>query len=588
MTSSGLTALEEACCEAVSSERLSGDLAWFSQVRRDSGGPGEDQAAGYIAEQLRAAGVPVTMHEFDAFLSYPRSATLEVLAPPGPQIECLTHSFGRSTGPEGLEAELVYAGQDAIRAEAGPERALLVDGLAAPLSVLQASRAGYAAVIFANEGSPSRRHVIHNMISTTIWGTPGLDQLERLPGLPVLSVSRQGGEVLKQFLAQGSPVRVKISTKVDTGWRKSKLPEVRIPGTAEPDKFILAGGHYCAWDVGVTDNATGDACLLELARILWQQRSELGRSVRICWWPGHSHGRYSGSTWYADTFFTDLAEDCLAYHNIDSPGVKGATRYVARHTSAEAQRFCTGIIQRLTGQGDVEVHRPARAADQSFLANGVPSFSTYPLLPMDHPDRWPWTGGSANAWWWHSEHDTLDKADTEILNQDTRISLTAVLELANNALLPFEHCSTAQEIYDLSAALQEQTGRHFDLGPVLAQARALSAAALRLEEARTGLAADPQRARRWNEAVMRISRVLNPVIYSHGGRFHHDPAEWSPVMRETGRSTLPALGRAADLPQIAGQAEYGFLRAQMVRERNRLVTALREAVRIADDALSGL
>ncbi len=105
------------------------------------------------------------------------------------------------------------------------------------------------------------------------------------------------------------------------------------------------GGHSCGWDVGVTDNGTGDAAMLELARILWQHRDQLGRGVRICWWPGHSHGRYSGSTWYADTFFADLADNCLAYHNIDSPGVRGATRYVARHTSAETQRFCQAVIQ---------------------------------------------------------------------------------------------------------------------------------------------------------------------------------------------------------------------------------------------------
>jgi len=573
------TALQHRARSTVDAERLYEQVTWFSQVRRDTGGPGEDRAAEYIAGQLRAAGVPVTVHEFDAYLSYPIRATLDVLAPEAVQIRCLTHSFGQATGPDGRIADLVYL-EDG-NANRGAGRAALIDGLATPLTILQTSKAGCAAVIFANEG-----HVIHNMIGTTIWGTPGLDQLDRQPRLPVISVDREGGETLKRLLAQGKGVRLKIVTELNTGWFKSKLPEVRIPGTEEPERFVLVGGHYCGWEVGATDNGTGDACLIELARILWENRSALRRGVRVCWWPGHSHGRYSGSTWYADTFFTDLAEGCLAYHNIDSPGVRGATRYVARHTSAEAGKFCQSIIERVTGQAKVTIHRPMRAADQSFLANGVPSFSTYPLLPVDHPDRWPWTGGSANAWWWHSEHDTLDKADKDILALDTQISLTAVLELANAEMLPFEHVSTAQEIYDFAAELQDTVGDHLDLSSVLSEAERFRAAAQKLEEAKGRVEGDPARAEKLNATLMRLSRVLNPVIYSQGGRFRHDSAEWSPIMRATGRYTLASLGKAAALPGLAGQTAYGFLRAQGVRESNRVVTALREATRMADEALA--
>jgi hypothetical protein len=575
MSTSGL----DAATQTVDRGRLERHVDWFSQVRRDTAGPGEDQAAEYIAGELRAAGVPVTVHEFDAFLSYPIRATLEVLEPERRQFRCLTHSFARATGPDGLIADLAYVENGNLNPGAG--RAALLDGLATPVTVLRASKAGCAAVIFANQDV-----MLHNMIVTTIWGTPGLDQLDRLPGVPVVTVNREDGEALKRLLAQGRGARVRIVTEVKTGWFRSKLPEARIPGTEEPERFVLVGGHSCAWEVGTTDNATGDACLIELARILWANRAGLKRSIRVCWWPGHSHGRYSGSTWYADTFFTDLAEGCLAYHNIDSPGVKGATRYIARHTTAEAQRFCRGVIHRVTGQADAPIHRPSRAADQSFLANGVPAFSTYPFLPDDHPDRRPWTGGSANAWWWHSEFDTRDKADLDILALDTKVSLTAVMELANAEVLPFEHVDTAQEIQSLLGTLQEKAGGHLDLAPAADAAGRFLAAATSLRAA-AAQARGPA-ARAVNDALMRVSRILNPVIYSTSGRFHHDPAEWSPIMRATGQHTLAALQKAGGLPALAGQAEYGFLRAQLVRERNRLVTALREATRLAADTVAKL
>ena len=59
---------------SVDAATLARHLQWFSGVPRDTGGAGEGQAAAYLAAELAAAGVPVTMHEFDAFLSYPRDA----------------------------------------------------------------------------------------------------------------------------------------------------------------------------------------------------------------------------------------------------------------------------------------------------------------------------------------------------------------------------------------------------------------------------------------------------------------------------------------------------------------------------------
>ena len=58
------------------------------------------------------------------------------------------------------------------------------DGLATPVTILQASQAGCVGIIFANED-----RFTHNMIGTTIWGTPELDQLERMPTVAAVSAS---------------------------------------------------------------------------------------------------------------------------------------------------------------------------------------------------------------------------------------------------------------------------------------------------------------------------------------------------------------------------------------------------------------
>jgi len=574
----------DAAVGAVRPERLARDLEWFAGVRRDTAGPGERQAAEYIAGRLREAGVPVEVHEFDAFLSYPIRATLDVLEPERLTIPCLTHSFARATGPDGIVAELTDVGDGQV--ERGAGRAALVGGLATPVTVLRASRAGCAAVVFTNQD-----RVIHNMIGTTIWGTPDLDQADRLPRCPAISVDADGGRLLRQLLGRGGPVRVRIVAEVKTEWLRSLLPEAAIPGTgasgADADQFVLVGAHYCSWNAGITDNATGDACLLEMARALWEQRAGLARGVRVCWWPGHSHGRYSGSTWYADTRFFELADRCLAYYNVDSPGVRGATRYVARNTTADIERFARQIITRTTGVADPPAHRPARAADQSFLPNGVSSFSIYPFLPETHEDFRPWTGGAANAWWWHTDFDTLDKADTAILATDTRIGVTAVGELANARVLPLVPGDTGEEIRKVAADLQPSLGPHLDLAPLVADADAFIAASRTLDEAR-GRATDAAAARRLNAVLLRLSRILNPVVYSRRGRFFHDPAEWSPIMRASGRYVLPGLTPAGALASLAGTRDYGFLKAQVLRECNRVRAALRDASALARETVEAL
>lgn len=571
--------LEEAdrLASAVRAENLARHVDWCSQVRRDTGGEGEDRMVDYIVDTLSADGVPVDVHEFEAFLSYPRRASLVVTSPEGRQIRCLTHSFARSTGPHGVVGDLKFVPGDDLAQGAG--RVTLVDGLASTLRILDASRAGVTALIFANAES-----YIHNMIGTTIWGgAPTLDLVDRLPNIPVVSIAHEDGEALKEILSRGR-VQVKLETEVDTGWRKVRLPEVRIDGAKQPEKFLLVGGHYCSWEVGTTDNSTGVADILELARIFWNRRESLERSVRFVWWPGHSHGRYAGSTWYADTFFEDLSKNCMLYHNIDSPGVRGATKYILRHTSAEIEAFGRDIIERYTDQRDPEVHRPSRSADQSFLAIGVPTSSLYSFLPDDHPDRKPWTGGCAGAWWWHTECDTRDKADIDILAKDCALSVALIHGYTNSEVLPLDLLRAAQESYEFIETLAKDAAGHIDLATSVTKARAVVDAVTSLDRLRSD--ATGAEATRLNEVMMRMSRIVNPVRFTSQDRFAHEPADMTPLMRARKSAMFPGLSKAAGLAALEGTQEYGFLLTQVRRQVNRFNDSCDRAVELASGAMA--
>ena len=111
--------------------------------------------------------------------------------------------------------------------------------------------------------------------------------------------------------AKKGQLEVTIHAETFEGWREVLLPVAEIQGK-EPE-FVLVGSHYCSWFDGSTDNVTGDSCILELARLLKTQQKNLRYGARFAWWPGHSHARYSGSTWYADTFWQDLYENGISY-----------------------------------------------------------------------------------------------------------------------------------------------------------------------------------------------------------------------------------------------------------------------------------
>ncbi len=563
--------------DQISRENLQRHLEWFANVRRDTGGPGENAAAEYIARKLAAYGVEYVMHEYESYLSYPIGAKLEVLEPEYMCFRALTHSFGKPTGPKGVVADLKYLTDKTVRYGTG--RAVMIDGLQDPIPTVDAYEAGASALIFVNAD-----WYIHNMIATPVWGTPSYSQLNQIPDIPCISINHESGEALKGLLEKG-PVRVRVTADVKTGWGHCKLPEAIIRGTEEPEKFVLAAGHLCAWEVGVTDNATGDVCLLEMARLLNAHKSQLKRSVRIAWWPGHSHGRYAGSCWYSDHYWEELSENCLMYYNIDSPGAKNATQYRVKHTTAECEQFAQEMITKVTGQVDSPKFRPSKCADQSFLMIGVPSCACYSFIPDDHPDRKLWTGGSAGGWWWHTEFDTLDKADVDILAKDVGLGCAVAADLANCDVLPFHYANVAREAEQIIGQLADTAGAYVDFSALLRKTKEFSAAVNRLEKAQASADCDAAARGKLNELIMELGRIIVPVIYNSSGRFVHDQAEVSPLRRFTSSMLYPVLSAATGLPEIAGGNDFGFLKAEVIREINRIGDAFTGAARLIERTL---
>ncbi|MEP4420183.1 MAG: M28 family peptidase, partial [Nitratireductor sp.] len=324
-----------------------------------------------------------------------------------------------------------------------------------------------------------------------------------------------------------------------------------------------------SWDVGVGDNATGDATMLEIARVLWANRGALRRSVRICWWPGHSTGRYAGSTWFSDAFALDLEENCVAQVNCDSPGCRWATEFINLTRMSETEDFLAGVIEEVAGKA-IEGERPHRAGDYSFNNIGI---SSYLMLSSTMPDvlreekGYYTVGGCGGNIAWHTENDTLEIADKDILLRDIKVYLLAVLRNANADILPFDWRATTKEFAETVAEYQTKAGDRFDLTPSKQAVDDLTAALENFYDRVASKAVDAGRA---NRVIQDLARILVPINFTRVNRFRHDPALTIPP--------LPSIAAAAELDRF-DDTTLGFAQTQLVRGQNRLISALRQAQR---------
>ncbi len=564
-------------------DELAIDVPWalierFTTLVRESASEDERTAAAYIAEQLSSLGVPHTVYEPELFLSVPVSASLEY---GGGQVRAKTPAFSTSTGPDGVTGEAVYV---QVKRPEGVARLfhfsidedldlsgkiVICDGYGFPEAVRIFQEAGAAGQIYVNPGVD-----IHWGICTTIWGAPDLDSAPRQPKSPVIAVNRPDGEALIAQ-AQAEPTEVTIRTDLKEGWFPCPLIVAEIEGSVEPDRFVLVHGHYDSWDVGIGDNAVGDATLLELARVFHKHRAGLARSLRIAWWPGHSTGRYGGSTWFADEFGLDLARDCVAQVNIDSPGCRWATEYYDISWMTEVEDFCIQAIKDVTGK-EAEGERPHQAGDYSFNNIGISSFfmllSTMPKDLLVEKEYYPVGGCGANIAW-HTENDQLEIADQENLMRDLKVYVATIQRVLNNPIHPFNFRKLAAELRVTVDQYADAAAGAVDFSAAYAALDDLDAALADLYAA-IGAGKDKSipEVRALNDALLELGRNLVQINFTRHGMFRNEPAVPIPP--------LPDIEPALALPSAEGH-ERNVLITHVRRGVNRVAWAFESAAKAA-------
>lgn len=568
-----LDSTEQSVVESIDQDRMWDSVEKFSSLTRISGTGGERKAAEHLTTVLSDYAVSHTVHEPELYLSTPVSATVTATD----RTECFksakTVAFSDNDSVSG-EVIRLHADEEGDSVESLLDHSLNIDDVAVedkvvvaesliPIAEIRALAARGAAAFIAIH--PHDREPHEGIISPVWGGAPTFEEKNEIPEIIVANISGDDGDKLDALIENNPSLSLTVSTTVDTRWVRCPLIEAEItPTQTATDEFVLLHGHYDSWHVGVTDNATGDAALLEAAIALSAHADQLTRTVRVCWWPGHSTGRYAGSTWYADTFAQDLHENCLAHVNVDSPGVTDAVEFTSRvKWMTAAAPVAIGTITDVTGK-QTQTRRPSRAGDYSFNNLGIAGLSLQSSIESAVREKRGYhlvggSGGHADAW--HLTTDTLEKADPATLKRDTAVYTIATYRLASSTECPLDYRLTITEHQQTlarlasGAAILRLEKQHEKLTEIYEQ---LSKSVTEIYE----------RGDHSFENLHSLARVLTRVNYVTDGTFEQDPA--------VGRPPLPALASIEQLPRDEDQKR--FLACGARRSYNEIIYELQSVL----------
>jgi Zn-dependent M28 family amino/carboxypeptidase len=569
---------EKQLVDKVSKETLMEYTHNITKEVRLSGTKEELNSFKYVQHTLESFGLKTKMLFYDAYISLPRKSQLIIN---GISFDCITHSMAEST--TGIEAELVEIDKESLDREDVVNKIVIIEGFANRETVKKASEKGAIGAIFINSNN------VYEMIVSPVWGNPVPETIQLLPKIPVVSINKRTSQLIRERTKQGEN-RCEIKTYVETKFCSIPTLIAEIPGNEESDKFVLFSGHIDSWHYGVMDNGTANATMIEVAKILTENKHKLRRTLRLAFWSGHSHGRYAGSTCYCDEHWEEITENCILHINIDSVGAKGADILTKANCMEETKDLAKDVIGSLTGQ-IFEGSRFGRGGDQSFWGTGTPSLfmGLSEQGPKDDDPSYPpfeqifGQGKSGGfGWWWHTPEDTLDKIDPDHLVRDCQIYLIIIYRALIDIILPINQYAAVQDVKQALLQWQKRAGNHINLNNTMERIEALDKNIFLLNKNTRNISIhENEKVRLINKTIMELSRILVPLNYVKGSIYDHDLA-----MRQ------PPVPKLSDINQLveydSSCIEYKFVKTALLRRINEINSLLKQANEITKNALEFL
>ncbi len=117
----------------------------------------------------------------------------------------------------------------------------------------------------------------------------------------------------------------------------------KIPGSEQPDAWVIRGNHHDAWVNGAEDPTSGQVTLLEEARALGElskQGWKPKRTIIYCAWDGEEP-MLLGSTEWAEEHDKEIQQHAVAYINSDG----NSRGYLSMNGSHTLEHFVNGVAR---------------------------------------------------------------------------------------------------------------------------------------------------------------------------------------------------------------------------------------------------
>ena len=539
------------------------------------------KATDYLCSILQEYGIDACIDHFPMYQSYPGDASLKVTVPEKREIKTRPVCHIESTPDSGIEGELIYLGSGPYEDYQGQDvrgKIVLTDmnwSPGRPEKARIAWEMGAKALIIMNWGKAEDDLIQMGAIKAQ-WGNPTPDTEKEIVRLTVMSISRRDGEYLAGLCKLGE-VKVWLKASASRQWITADQPMGRVCGGKSNGQYILVGSHVDAWGKSAICNASGNALNLELARICQKYREELHRDVVFAFWDGHEIAEGGGSTWYCDHSWKEMNENCIAYINIDNLAIKGTT-IPGVEGQPELKQFLMDAIEKVWGVKGQWNHAYKGGGDSSFFGIGVPyiSFATEyteaKLKELNYAFYSPWL---------HSDSDTIDKIDRELLAGHGRYFLYLLEQLVSSPLVPYDLPALAEDIEGQWKAICARAGRAKTLIEDLEEVfRKYTAALVSL----TTLASKQECQELYNKLAILCERQT-VMFRSESGRYGQD----SCCALQT-ENPIPALDRAIKKynQSEVGSHEFYLWETQILKVKNMVYDGLNNSLEYIGLGLSAI
>lgn len=319
-------------------------------------------------------------------------------------------------------------------------------------------------------------------------------EITKIPTLPISYGDAQpllqalDGEMVPRAWRGGLPIayhvgpgKAKVHLRVFSNWDIKPIYDViaRMPGSTEPDQWVIRGNHHDAWVNGAEDPISGLVAEMEEARALgelahkgWKPR----RTIIYCAWDGEEPGLL-GSTEWVETHRQELSDHAVLYVNSDNTdrgflGVEGShsiehfINTVAKDVPDPETKYSVLERARLNqiGHAKTEEERKELRQRRDLRIGALGDGSDYsPFLDyIGIPSLDFSFDGETEGGVYHSEYDDFywytHFSDTKFVygRALAQVAGIAVMRMADAEMLPYEFKDVADTMHRYVKDLEKQ------------------------------------------------------------------------------------------------------------------------------------